>query len=166
MSRLKPSLKRILLLLAVAVAALAQTASQIESDDVKRVGSHLTCQCGACKDNLNCMMSAGQCHFCKPARTKIYNMQASGMKDQTILDSFIKEYGPAMFRPDPNSSFWIVPYAVIFLGVFLIYFIVRKMLRKPAPAGSIPLEPSLVDDSDPNLAKYRDVIEKDLAKME
>ena len=50
---------------------LAQTESQIESDEVKRVGTHINCQCGACNENVNCMMSAGQCHFCKPARTKI-----------------------------------------------------------------------------------------------
>lgn len=163
----RKGLKRALLLLLLAVAVLAQTASQIESDDVKRVGTKLTCQCGACKDNLNCMMSAGQCHFCKPARTKIFKMQSAGLNDTQVIDSFIREYGPAIFRPDPNNSFWIVPYALLGFGVVGIFFILKKMMKKPggpltpALAGNLPV---LVDD--PALAKYRDTIEKDLAKLE
>ena len=163
--------KRSFLFFVVAAAALAQSASQIESDEVKRVGSHLTCQCGACKDNLNCMMSAGQCHFCKPARTKIYKMQSAGMNDKGIIDSFIREYGPTIFRPDPSNSFWIVPYASLAAGVLLIWFVLRRMMRPrggqltPVAAGGAPLGAPLIDD-DPALAKYRDVIEKDLAKLE
>jgi cytochrome c-type biogenesis protein CcmH/NrfF len=90
MHRLKFSLL-ILLVAASASAIWAQSESQIESDEVKRVGSHLTCQCGACSENLNCMMSAGQCHFCKPARTKIFNMQNSGMSDSQIVAAFVTE---------------------------------------------------------------------------
>src|ERR1019366_7278058 len=78
-----------LLLLIFAASVFAQSESQIESDEVKRVGSHLSCQCGACNENLNCMMSAGQCHFCKPARTKIFGMQSSGMSDSQIVAAFV-----------------------------------------------------------------------------
>ena len=67
--RHRAALKRSLLFLAVAVAAIAQNSSQLESDEVKRVGIHLQCTCG-CNDNLNCNMSSGQCHICKPARAK------------------------------------------------------------------------------------------------
>lgn len=173
MLSLTSNAKRCTLLLAMAAAALAQSASQIESDEVKRVGSHLTCQCGSCKDNLNCMMSAGQCHFCKPARTKIYKMQTSGMDDKQVVDSFIREYGPAIFRPDPSNSFWIVPYASLVAGVFLIWFVIRRMMRKPGGSsgglGGTPVAANgapIVDEDDPALAKYREVIEKDLAKLE
>jgi hypothetical protein len=58
-----PRLKRGLLFLVRAGTALAQTESQIESDEVQRIGSHLNCQCGGCNDNVNCMMSGGQCPF-------------------------------------------------------------------------------------------------------
>ena len=37
------------------------------------------------------MMSAGQCGFCKPARTKIWKMQQAGLSDQTVADAFIQE---------------------------------------------------------------------------
>ena len=115
-------LKRSFLLLALAVSAFlsnaaAQTASEIESDDVKRVGTHLSCQCGSCNENVDCNMSSGQCHFCKPARTKIYKMQRAGMSDEQVIAAFVQEYGQKIFRPDPTSSFWIVPYLSLALGV-------------------------------------------------
>ena len=166
MHRLKLSFA-ILLIAASATAIWAQTEAQIESDEVKRVGSHLSCQCGACQENLNCMMSAGQCHFCKPARTKIYQMQSSGMSDSEIVASFVKEYGEKIFRKDPNSYFWVVPYVSLGLGAIAILFILRRVYGhhqplKPAVAGGAPH----IDDDDPTLARYRDAIEKDTDRLD
>src|SRR5580704_10387524 len=90
LSRRKRDLfRRSLLLLALAAAAIGQTSTQVESDEVKRVGIHLQCTCG-CNDNLNCNMSSGQCHICKPARTKIFQMQQAGMNDDSIIADFVK----------------------------------------------------------------------------
>jgi cytochrome c-type biogenesis protein CcmH/NrfF len=88
--RKRRSALRSLLFLVLASTALAQTESQIESDEVKRVGSHLTCQCG-CRDDVNCMMSAGQCPVCKPMRTRIFQMQQAGIDDSAIVASFVKD---------------------------------------------------------------------------
>jgi cytochrome c-type biogenesis protein CcmH/NrfF len=143
----------------------AQSEAQIESDEVKRVGSHISCQCGSCNENVNCMMSAGQCHFCKPARTEIYNMQSQGKSDAQIIQNFIVEYGEKVFRHDPNSYFWLVPYISLGFGAIAIVFILRRIRghhapMKPAAAGGPPL------DDDPALARYRDAIEKDTAKLD
>lgn len=157
-------LKRSLLYLGVAALALAQSASEIESDDVKRVGVHIACQCGSCSENVNCNMSSGQCHFCKPARTKIYKMQRAGMSDDQIVKNFIQEYGQKIFRADPNSSFWMVPYISLAGGVVLVWFVLKRMrgtkALTPATAGGPP------PDDDPVLAKYRDAIEKDTGRMD
>jgi cytochrome c-type biogenesis protein CcmH/NrfF len=160
MYRLKPDLlKKGFLLLVLAVAALAQTESQIESDEVKRVGTHIACQCGACQENVNCNMSSGQCHFCKPARTKIYELQKSGMDDAGIIGFFKKTYGDTIFRADPNSFFWLVPYMSLAAGGLLVWVVVRRLRGtknlRPAAAGGPPI------DDDPVLAKYRDQIEKE-----
>src|SRR5271154_6085090 len=96
-------LKLSLLFLILSPVIWAQTEAQIESDEVKRVGTQISCQCGACNENINCMMSAGQCHFCKPARTEIYKMQTQGKSDAQIIASFIQEYGQKIFRNGPNS---------------------------------------------------------------
>ena len=71
MLRLKTSF-----LVAAALAALrfAQT-PQIESDDVDRVGAHIACQCGGCKESVSCPMSKRGCGFCAPAKASIYKMQ-------------------------------------------------------------------------------------------
>ena len=164
MHRLKLSF--LLLLVACSAGAIwAHSEAQIESDEVKRVGSHLSCQCGACQENLNCQMSSGQCHFCKPARTKIYQMQSEGMSDSAIVAAFVKEYGEKIFRRDPNNYFWIVPYISLGLGCLAIILILRRVYghgssMKPAVVGGAPH----IDD--PELARYRDAIEKETDRLE
>ena len=154
-------LKRSFLFALVAIAALAQTETQIESDEVKRVGVHLTCQCG-CNDDVNCNMSSGQCHFCKPARTKIFQMQKSGMSDSSIVASFVKEYGPSILRHDPNSFFWVIPYVTLGAGLVLIALLVRRWARRPRPASAAG--PPIEDD--PDYVRYRDAVEKDTARLD
>ena len=155
--------RRNFLFLVLTAAALGQTETQIESDEVKRVGAHLNCQCGSCNENLNCMMSAGQCNFCKPARTKIYKMQSSGMSDSQIISSFIQEYGQKIFRPDPNSWFWVVPYLSLAAGAVILFLVLRHLRTrapKPVMAGGPPLE------DDVELARYRDAIDKDISRLD
>src|SRR5579871_174689 len=138
MFRLKLSLLSLLVAASTAVI-WAQTEAQIESDEVKRVGTHISCQCGACNENINCMMSAGQCHFCKPARTQIYKMQSQGMSDGDIIKAFVMQYGDKIFRHDPNSWFWLIPYITLALGGVAIIFILRRVMShhpmKTAVAG-------------------------------
>jgi len=155
-------LKRSFLFALLAVAALAQTETQIESDEVKRVGTHLSCQCGGCTENLNCNMSSGQCHFCKPARTKIFEMQKAGMSDASIIDSFVKQYGALVVRRDPNSFFWVIPYAILAAGLLLIGWIVRRWTRRLRPTTAAG--PAVEDDA--TYARYRDAVEKDFSRLE
>jgi cytochrome c-type biogenesis protein CcmH/NrfF len=145
--------KRSLLVLVLAAAAFAQTESQIESDEVRRVGTHIACQCGSCTENIDCNMSSGQCHFCKPARTKIWELQKTGMDDAGIIGYFKKHYGDAIFRADPSSFFWLVPYLMLGLGGFVLWLVLKRM------RGVKPLRPAIAGD--PLLARYRDAIEKD-----
>jgi cytochrome c-type biogenesis protein CcmH/NrfF len=155
-------LKRSLLFLALVGAALGQTESQIESDQVKRVGSHLTCQCGACTENLNCNMSSGQCHFCKPARTKIWELQKSGMDVSGIIAYFRKQYGDVIFRADPNSFFWLIPYLTLAAGGAVLWIVLKRLRGTkplhPAVAGAPPVH-------DPVLERYRDSIEKETDRL-
>jgi cytochrome c-type biogenesis protein CcmH/NrfF len=157
-------LKRSFLFLALVGAAIAQTESQIESDEVKRVGTHINCQCGSCSENVNCNMSSGQCHFCKPARTKIYELQKSGMNDAGIIAYFKKQYGDIIFRADPNSFFWLIPYLTLAAGGGVLWLVLKRMrgtskALHPAVAGGAPAH-------DPLLDRYRDAIEKETDKLD
>jgi cytochrome c-type biogenesis protein CcmH/NrfF len=150
--------KRAALLFALAIAAIAQTSSQIESDEVKRVGIHLKCTCG-CNENLNCDMSSGQCHICKPARTKIFQMQQAGMSDDNIIASFIKG-GQFTYLADPNSSFWLVPYFSLALGGVVVWFVLRRLRHGQK------IRTAAASDNDPDFARYREAIERSTEKLD
>ena len=143
----------------VAVAALAQTASEKPSNDVRRVGARLQCQCG-CKDSVaTCSML--ECGFSKPAKERIARMQAVNMSDEQIVKAFVRDYGTGIYLAPPSAFGWIVPYITLALGLGVIWLFIRKY-RRPKPLAEVgPL-----DIDDPALEKYKDQIEKDLAKLE
>lgn len=166
MRRLKHNFLAVFLsALALAPVALAQTEAQIQSDPVKRVGAHINCQCGGCNDDANCMMSGGQCHFCKPARTQIFKMQQDGMSDEAIVAAFIKQYGEKIFRPDPSSWFWVVPYISLALGGALLILILMRLRGHATQQALRPASGPPLDD-DASFARYRDAIEKDTDRLE
>ena len=139
--------------------ALSQT-PQIESDDVNRVASHIACQCGGCKDSVSCPMSKRGCHFCVPAKAKIFKLQQAGMSDQAIIDIYKKEFGDKIYLSDPSFFYWAVPAFAILLGLLAIYWFLRRFKTPPAPqmAGAAPL--------DPDLARFQAQIERETANLE
>ena len=150
--------RKTLLAMLIAVAALAQTASEKPSVDVRRVGSRLQCQCG-CKDSVaTCSML--ECHFSKPAKERIAQMQSAGMDDPQIVQAFVRDYGAGIYLSPPNAFGWIVPYATVAVGALLILVFLWKYKPKPIT----DLGAAGIDD--PALAKYKDRIEKDLANLE
>src|SRR6266516_4898927 len=138
------------LALLIAVAALAQTASEKPSVDVRRVGARLACQCG-CKDSVaTCSML--ECHFSKPAKERIAQMQGVGMSDDQIVQAFIRDNGPGIYLAPPNAFGWIVPYAAVGVGFLAILAILKKY--KPKPITDL----GTVNTDDPALSKYKDQI--------
>jgi len=151
--------KLLVLVLAFASLALAQTASEKPNTDVRRVGQRLACKCG-CKDSVaTCAML--ECGFSKPAKERIARMQAAGFSDQQIIDAFVRDYGPGIYLAQPSAFGWTVPYVAAALGLIGIWLFLKKY-RKPKPL--LELGPVAIDD--PALDKYKDQIEKDLANLE
>lgn len=157
-----PSRQTVLFLLPLFLAAAlawAQTASEKPSADVRRVGAHLKCMCG-CPDTLaSCNML--DCQYSKPGKQQIAKMQALGMSDQQIIDSFVQQYGAGIYLAPPNILGMLVPYLAAAFGLVLIWAFIKRY-RKPAALAE--LGPMEIDD--PALAKYKDQIEKDLANLE
>lgn len=148
-----------LLVLIVAVAALAQTASEKPNVDVRRVGARLQCQCG-CKDSVaTCSML--ECHFSKPAKERIAQKQAVGWSDEQIVQDFIREYGMAVYLAMPNAFGWIVPYASVGFGLVVILLFLRKY-SKPKPLTDL----GEIEADEPELAKYKKQIEKDTENLD
>ena len=150
-----------LLFLVLAAAAIAQTSSQIESDEVKRVGAHLQCSCG-CNDNLNCNMSGGQCPICKPARTRIFRKQQEGMSDDSIITALVSS-GEFTRLNDPNSYFWVVPYVSMALGGSVICVILNRVRRGKQRLAETD---GTSTGNDPDFARYLDAIETDTEALD
>ncbi|MBV8820982.1 MAG: cytochrome c-type biogenesis protein CcmH [Acidobacteriaceae bacterium] len=147
----------VILVLLGAPGLWAQSAAEIESDSVKRVGARLACFCG-CKSTVACEMPGG-CQSCKRMKTQIAKLQMDGKSDQAIIDQMVKENGPQIYLAEPGTFGWLIPYLAAALGLFVIYWFVRRNLRTPAPADGPPLDSEV-------LHRYHDRIEKDLEKLE
>ena len=116
-------------------------------------------QCG-CGDSVStCSML--DCSFSKPAKERIAQMQAVGMSDDQIIQAFVRDYGAGVYLAPPSAFGWIVPYAGVGLGLVVIWLFIRKY-RKPAPLTEV----GVLEIDDPELEKYRDQIERDLANLE
>jgi len=138
-------------------------AADIIPPDVKRVGSRLACLCGTCRNSVgDCTML--ECHYSKPARTKIAGMLASSASDDAIVDSFVKEQGIRALTVPPDTGFnamlgWM-PWIAGGMGLLAIAWFIR---RHKAPAhgnAELPeIDRAMVD-------KYKETIEKDMADLD
>ena len=159
LSRARNSAVKGLLLVVLAAAALAQTASEKPSLDVRRVGARIACQCG-CKDSVaTCAML--ECHFSKPEKERIAKMQSAGSSDEDIIQAIIRDHGQKVYLAEPNAFGWIIPYAAVGLGLVIVWMFVKRSRKLQTATAAGPME---IDD--PSLAKYKNQIEKDLANLE
>jgi cytochrome c-type biogenesis protein CcmH/NrfF len=130
--------------------AMAQVSSELITPEIRRVGSRLACLCKSCKNSVgDCAMLA--CHYSKPAREKIRDMQAAGKPDDTIVDSFVADQGRQALVVPPNDGFmalaWWMPPMVV-------------GMRKPGTLTPLPVMDAKTRE------RYQDTIEKDLAKLD
>lgn len=133
--------------------AQAQMASSNQKVDVRRVGARLACQCG-CPDTVASCSMLG-CSFSHPAKEKIAQMQAAGSSDASIIDDFIKAYGQGIYRAEPNTFGWLIPYLILALGTMAVIWFLRRA-RRPKPVLVV----------DPRLAQYNEEIEKELQNLD
>ena len=102
------------------------------------------------------------CSFSKPAKERIARMQAVGMSDEQIIQAFVRDYGRGRLSGAAERIRLDRALRGRGLGLVVIWLFLRKY-RKPVAGG--PRSARLEID-DPALAKYKDQIEKDLAKLE
>ncbi len=89
-------------------------------------------------------MSKRGCHFCVPAKAKIFKMQQAGMSDAAIIDVYKKEFGDKIYLADPSMFYWAVPAFAIVLGLLSIYWFIRRFTKTAvAQPASLPADPTL-----------------------
>lgn len=91
-------------------------------------------------------------------------MQKLGMSDDEIVSAAVKENGLQALAAPPNEGFhrlaWLMPWIVTSLGLVAIWLFIRRLNRKKLAAAAAPeLDPEVLN-------RYRENIEKDLAKLD
>ena len=151
-----------LLLFVLAAVCLPQTATQLVTPEIRRVGDKLACKCGVCNNTVaTCQML--ECHYSLPARQKIATLQQQGQSDDTILAGFVKESGISALSSPPAEGFNILGYLMPIIGIVAglgaILLFLKKSKQNRIPATVPPLDNEL-------LARYKERIDKDMAKLE
>jgi cytochrome c-type biogenesis protein CcmH/NrfF len=148
-------------LMAVFVGVCFTQAADVIPPEVRRVGARLACLCKTCRNTVgDCTML--ECHYSKPARTKIATMLQSGSNDDQVVDSFVKDQGVQALSVPPSEGFnallsWM-PWIAGGMGLLAIAWFINR--HKPQPQSEVPeIDRAVVD-------KYRETIEKDLANLD
>jgi cytochrome c-type biogenesis protein CcmH len=158
---LRAKIQTALAALFIAALSLAQVSSEGTTPEIRRVGARLACLCGACKNSVGDCPMLG-CHYSKPARDKIRDMQAQGVSDDPIVAEFVKQEGLRALVVPPQEGFfnlaWWMPPVMVGVGLLGVLLWIRRM-RRPDAAPMADVSPEVMD-------RYRDTIEKDLARLE
>jgi cytochrome c-type biogenesis protein CcmH len=150
-----------ILIVLLAAVCLGQSASQLQTEAVRRVGSKLACLCGGCNNTVaDCPML--ECHFALPARQRIASLQAMGKSDAEIIDEFVQQYGKQVLAVPPAEGFnllaWVMPFVAIAAGLAIVWMFIQRF-RRPVAASR-----GLADQE--TLSRYQAQIEKDLTKLD
>jgi cytochrome c-type biogenesis protein CcmH len=94
-------------------------------------------------------------------RNEVHSMVVSGKSRDEILDYYVSKYGERILASPRargfNSLVYILPWAALILGAWVVVILLKK-LRRPTPAAASQPAP-LVD------SKYQSVIEKEIEKL-
>ena len=146
----------------LAAICLPETATQLVTPEIRRVGDKLACKCGVCNNTVaTCQML--ECHYSLPARQKIAALQQQGQSDDSIIAAFVKESGISALSSPPAEGFnrlgYLMPIFGVIAGLGAIFLFMKRSKQKAVPTAMAELDNEL-------LARYRDRIDKDMAKLE
>ena len=103
-----------------------------------------------------------ECHYSKPARTKITAMAATGAPDDKIVESFVKDSGLQALSVPPSEGFntmlGLMPWVMGGVGLMAIAWFINR--SRAAPKSEMAkIDSEIVD-------RYRERIEKDTADLD
>jgi len=120
--RYMPSVLTAAAIALLVVAATVATSASSGKTSLQEVSEGLTCQCGCGLTVANC--NHPQCEFSVPARLQIESMIAQGMGVEQITRAFRAKYGEKILSAPTREGFnllaWIIPFAAVFAGCFII----------------------------------------------
>ena len=102
----------------------------------KDLGHRMMCTCGCGQVLLECNHVG--CQSSDKMRDQLLAALDKGNNDDLILQGFVQEYGPTVIAAPTATGFnrvaWIMPFAVLALGIAFAVHIVRSWKNRPEPA--------------------------------
>jgi len=121
---------------ALALAVLAFMGAGDDSARFKDLGHRMMCTCGCGQILLECNHVG--CQSSTKMRDELLAAIDKGNNDDLILQGFVQNYGPTVIAAPTASGFnsiaWIMPFAVLALGIAFAVHIVRSWKNRPEPA--------------------------------
>ena len=100
------------------------------------LGHRMMCTCGCGQILLECNHVG--CQSSDKMRNQLQAALDRGDNDDLILQGFVQDYGPTVIAAPTATGFnrvaWVMPFAVLALGIAFVTFVVRAWTNKPAPA--------------------------------
>jgi len=91
-----------------------------------------------------------QCEFSVPARAQIEKMIAKGMSEGQIIGVFRAKYGEKILSAPTREGFnllaWIMPFAAVFAGCFIIVGAISRWRANPVVEAEVTADGPAQDD--------------------
>ncbi len=133
--------KPIRLLSIVFLGLLVLLGAGDDAGRIDRLGHQMMCVCGCNQILLECNHVG--CTYSTRMRNELTAAVDQGDSDNTILQSFIRDYGTIVLAVPTNTGFnrlaWIMPYLALVIGITLAVFIAWAWRKRPlAIHASVP----------------------------
>ena len=147
---------RLIKILGIVLAAILLFASPVMADSptVSSISGELVCQCGCGR-----LLNSHVCDTQEAMVTLIEQKLAQGQSEEEIIQFFVAQYGEQVLASPPKKGFnltaWILPFAVIIVGVSIIAFTLKKWVGRGRKSQIIPV-------SEEGDEEYQRQLEKEL----
>jgi cytochrome c-type biogenesis protein CcmH/NrfF len=140
---------------AVILTTAAADPTATQSTRFDKLGHRMMCTCSCAQVLLECNHVG--CPNSDGMRQELMAGVANGDTDTTIFDAFVAKYGPTVLAAPTTKGFnlvaWIMPFAVLFLGIGGTALLIRRWKLR-----TVPLPPP---SHTPNFPNIRDRIRRD-----
>jgi cytochrome c-type biogenesis protein CcmH len=142
MLSLKLSLKRLGQVALLCIAAVTMLGAGTPATTFDRIGHKLMCTCGCAEGLLDCNHVG--CPDSPRLIAELHTQVDAGTPPSAILTSFANQYGATVLAAPLRGGFdyvaWIVPFAVLALGLVAVILVLKLWQRRAARL--IPVAPA------------------------
>ena len=144
--------KRLLHIALLCVLSFTLLGAGTPSSRFDALGHKLVCVCGCGQILLECNHVG--CPDSDRMIGELRTQLTTGLPDSGVLNWFVGKYGPTVLAAPLRGGFdivaWIVPFAVLLLGIGGVIVVLRLWRRRPPPSGipaglAAPPDPTVRD---------------------